>query len=292
MRTLLFLSLLAALVPGQAARYSEHDYSNRISLTDVRSIASFESEDLDGFTGGEKVSVSLDGAMLVMPDEDAPSLRTVRKVFSKAEDLSEFPVAEFSIFTHEGPAIEQFVTMTLSSGKRQFRATAQIIPTLWRTVIFDLSECPFLSRVESIEIGLECPSDKPWVDGRAFFIDDLRFGKALDLGFMLPSSTYGFTTSQTSKIKWKKDALDLRFKGGAKIQSPDLNGSRNSMFNPPLEDRNTFFVVMENRSDVSRVCLSWETLDGREARSLTLNHIARCGRIISMSLMFPRRKAR
>ena len=264
MRTLLFLSLLAALVPGQAARYSEHDYSNRISLTDVRSIASFESEDLDGFTGGEKVSVSLDGAMLVMPDEDAPSLRTVRKVFSKAEDLSEFPVAEFSIFTHEGPAIEQFVTMTLSSGKRQFRATAQIIPTLWRTVIFDLSECPFLSRVESIEIGLECPSDKPWVDGRAFFIDDLRFGKALDLGFMLPSSTSGFTTSQTGKIKWRKDALDLRFKGGAKIQSPDLNGSRNSMFNPPLEDRNTFFVVMENRSDVSRVCLSWETLDGKK----------------------------
>ena len=274
------VSLIAALValslvsePG--TNCVSHDYSNRVSLIGSRSLASFDTGDLDGFTGGAKVSIRLDGGgflgqrphqgkgvMLVTPDEDAPSLRIVRKEFPKPEDLSSTPLAEFSIFTQEGPAIDQFVSLTLFSGKRKFTATAQIIPTLWRTVLFDLSECRFLSKVESLEIGLVCPGDEPWKDGRAFLIDDLRFGKALDLGFMLPSSVEGFESAAGSSVKWKSDALKLRFKKGAELKSPNLAGSRNRMFAPPLEDRNTFFVVMENKSGESRLRLSWETVDG------------------------------
>ena len=154
------VSLIAALMalslvsePGTTC--VSHDYSNRVSLLEPRSAASFDTEDLDGFTGGEKVSIRLDGGgylgqrphqgkgvMLVTPDEDAPALRTVRKEFPQPEDFSSTPLAEFSIFTQEGPAIDQFVSLTLFSGKREFTATAQIIPTLWRTVIFDLSEWP------------------------------------------------------------------------------------------------------------------------------------------------------
>ena len=275
------VSLIAALMalslvsePGTTC--VSHDYSNRVSLLEPRSAASFDTEDLDGFTGGEKVSIRLDGGgylgqrphqgkgvMLVTPDEDAPALRTVRKEFPQPEDFSSTPLAEFSIFTQEGPAIDQFVSLTLFSGKREFTATAQIIPTLWRTVIFDLSECPFLSKVESLEIGLVCPGDEPWKNGRAFLLDDLRFGKALDLGFMLPSSVAGFESAEGSAIKWKSDALKLRFRRGAELRSPDLTGSRNHMFEPPLDDRNTFFVVMENKSKVDRVRLSWETIDGK-----------------------------
>ena len=263
-------------LPGEKGTVvPEHDFSNRVSLIEARTVATFDSVDLDGFKAGEKVSVSLGdggvwglrphqgtGVMLVSPEVDAPAWRGVRKDFPAPEDFSDTPLAEFSIFTQEGPAIDQFVRTTLYSGKRSYHATAQIIPTLWRTVIIDFSGCPFLSKVDGIEISLLCEADEPWDSGREFILDGLRFGRPLDFNFMLPYSADCFSGGDGGKITLKGDALRYSFKEGAELRSPDLTGSRNSTFNPPLEDRNTFFVVMENKSDVTEVRLSWETLGG------------------------------
>ena len=124
---------------------------------------------------------------------------------------------------------------------------------------FDLSECPFLAHVQSLEIGLMCDSQEAWEE--PFLLDGLCFGQPLDLGFMLPSSASVFSGTGGT-VTGADDALRFKFKGAAELASPDLSGSRNRTCNPPLQDRNTFFVVMENKSDVSRIRLSWETLDG------------------------------
>lgn len=275
----LITSILGVLLMAQApaATTVSHDISNRISLREAVTMASFDGEDMDGFTACEGVTIGCnkgkflnlrphrgDGTLIVQPDGNMPgsSWRGIRKEFPEPVDLKATPVAEFSVFTQEGPAIEQFVSLRLHSGKKVFTATAQIIPTLWRTVIFDLSECRFLSKVECLEIGLVCPTEEPWSDGPEFLIDDLRFGSPLDFNFMLPASVEGFGTGTKGTLKWKKDALDYKFRKGAELMTPDLSGSRNRMFNPPLEDRNTIFVVLENRSDVSKVRLDWETLKG------------------------------
>ena len=269
------LALFAGCRKEMSEPESRHDFSNRVSLIETRTIGSFEDEGLDGFKAGEGVSIRLDnggffglrphrgnGVLLVSPEAEAPAWRGVRKDFPTPEDFSATPLAEFSIFTQEGPAIDQFARLTLFSGKREYSAVAQIIPTRWRTVFLDFSGCPFLSRVDGIEIGLICSGKEPWVSGREFFIDDLRFGRPLDFNFSLPYSADCFGHGGEGSISLKDDALRYQFDSGASLLSPDLTGSRNSTFNPPLEDRNTFFVVMENNSDVSGLRLSWETLDG------------------------------
>ena len=288
------LAVLCILLQGCGSGKSpeSHDFSNRISLIDDIQAASFEEADIDGFTAARGAARKDDGSffglrphegkgvLLVVPDEGlaGSSLRSVREEFQDGLDLSGTPVAQFSIFTQEGPAIEQEAVLRLFSGGGKksaevFEATAKIIPTLWRTVIFDISGCRFLSNVGGLEIGVRTATDEPWDDGREFFIDDVRFGKALDLGFMLPSSTDLFRCNEGGSIKWEDDALVYRFdsgKGEASLYSPDLEGSRNGMYNPPLEDRNTFFVVMENRSDVEKVVLSWETTAGSGEKEFSI----------------------
>ncbi len=279
MKKLIPLTLLCVLLLScsESRQSVSHDFSNRISLLDATTVAAFDSEDCDGFTPGEGITIRCDdgktlnerphrgkGVLLVCPDEGikASSWRSIRKEFSEPQDFSSLPVAEFSVYTQEGPAIDQFVRMKLFSGNKEYVATAQVIPTLWRTVIFDLSPCPFLGKVDAVEIGLMSPTEEPWDSGRYFIIDDLRFGRPLDLNFMLPASHLSFSSGEGDAIGWKDDALVYTFTQKAGLRSPDLSGSRNSMFNPPLSDRNTFFVVMENDSDVDKVKLSWNTLEG------------------------------
>lgn len=261
-------------VQGAAVLHPAHDYSNRISLMDKLPVGSFEDESLDGFVPGPGVEAVLDKgqAFGLRPHEGKAYLlvksaaglpgstwRTVMRRFDTPLDLSSRPAVEFAVFSCEGPAIDQYVRLRLYAGGQMFEARAAIIPTLWRTVSFDLSECPFLAHVQSLEIGLMCDSQEAWEE--PFLLDGLCFGQPLDLGFMLPSSASVFSGTG-GKVTWADDALRFKFKGAAELASPDLSGSRNRTCNPPLQDRNTFFVVMENKSDVSRIRLSWETLDG------------------------------
>ena len=264
-------------VSGAAILKPTHDFSNRISLMDQQLVGGFNDASLDGFIACDGVTAVWDdgtsfgarphegkGYLRVEPDPSlkASAWRCVLRRFESPLDLRATPVAQFAVFTGEGPAIDQYVRMRLFSGGRMFEARAAIIPTLWRTVIFDLSSCPFLGKVDSVELGVMCDSEETWASGSSFILDGLCFGKPLDLGFMLPMSASCFT-GENGKVSWSDDALHYKFKRGAFLSSPDMTGSRNRTCNPPLRDRNTFFVVMENRSDVSRVRLSWTTLDGR-----------------------------
>ena len=280
---LFFFQALAILsCVASSAQAPLHDVSNRISLKEKFMVGGFNDASLDGFTSGPSVEIALSdvselwgsphegkGAMIVKPASGLPASewRTVSKTFDKPRNLSRYTAVEFGILTQEGPAVDQWVRLRLLSGRKSFDCMAQIIPTLWRTVIFDVSGCKFLGKVTGIEIGLMSPTDSPWEGGRYFILDGLCFGKPLDLNFMTPASVDGFTC-RGGKVFWDDDALVCKFARGSVLRFPDLSGSRNMMYNPPLgsdlEQRNTVFMVLENKSDVSRVRLSWKTIQGRE----------------------------
>lgn len=257
------------------------EYSNRISLTQPVLMAGFEDSNFDGFVPSEGIELGTDSGsclnvsshegsnvLKVTPAAGIPSntWRTVSKSFAEPLDLTGTPVGEFAIITQTGPEMHQYARLRLWSGKSWADGTAQIIPGLWRTCIFDFTSTKVLKKVDRIEISLMCDTDENWDNNRTFLLDGLRFGKPMDLTFMMPGSEYGFTT-EDGKISWRSDALDFKFRRGATLSSPTLTGSRNQMFSPKLgnsvdsyyDQRNTLFVVMANRSRVSRVRLDWTT---------------------------------
>jgi len=287
LRTTLSVSALILVCSASMAQTTLNDYSNRISLSDKQLVAGFNDDGFDGFVADEGLTLSIadgsifgvrphegSGVLMVQPKEGIPGnvWKTIAKTGSF--DFSETPVAEFAIFSQEGPVTEQYVRLRLFSGSKIHESQAQIIPSLWRTAIFDLSDCSFLDKVDKIEIGFMCNYPEPWNNGRDFMLDGLYFGKPLDLTFMLPASTEGFK-AQDGKVKWKKDALVYRFTKGGRLSSPDLAGSRNSMFSPSLgstlDDRNTFFVVMENRSRASKVLLRWTTDKAQGSKEFSID---------------------
>ena len=246
---LFFFQALAILsCVASSAQAPLHDVSNRISLKEKFMVGGFNDASLDGFTSGPSVEIALSdvselwgsphegkGAMIVKPASGLPASewRTVSKTFDKPRNLSRYTAVEFGILTQEGPAVDQWVRLRLLSGRKSFDCMAQIIPTLWRTVIFDVSGCKFLGKVTGIEIGLMSPTDAPWDGGRYFILDGLCFGKPLDLNFMTPASVDGFTC-RGGKVSWDDDALVCKFARGSVLRFPDLSGSRNMMYNPPL----------------------------------------------------------
>lgn len=250
-----------------------HDYSNRISLTDKVMIGGFNNS-TDGFKAGDGVAIDLTDAKILNcnPHEGIKSLivkpkadmaanvwRTIYKDFDKALDLHKTPLLEFGLITQEGPATNQYVKLTLSSGNEKFEATAQFIPGLWRTIIFDLSECKFLKKVKRIEIGIMDESNETWANGRDWMIDGIEAGKPLDLNFMLPGASDRFA-AVNGKVGQANDALTFKFKkGNAALYTTQLKNSRNSLYNPPLEIRNTVRVVLANNSNVSKVRMSFTT---------------------------------
>ena len=273
-----FLLLSAA---GAFAQETAVEYSNRISITEDRLVAGFEEASLDGFHAESGLTLSMSDAsplnvrptqgssvLYVSPDEGIPADRwkTVSRSFETPEDFSSSPVAQFEIFTQQGPDRNQFCRMRLYSGKSYAEGTATIIPGLWRNVIFDFTGTKVVGKVDRIEISLMCDSQEEWNNGRDFMIDGLRFGKPMDLSFMIPGSEVVFSRSE-GRVGWKNDALVYRFRKGAPLVSCDLSGSRNRTYSPPLGNsvadfyaqRNTFFVVMANRSRASRVRLEWTT---------------------------------
>lgn len=282
LKTAFLVPVLAAMAfCGISAQDKAVEYSNRISLTGAVLIAGFEDPSLDGFTPCEDLCISSTDASAfhILPHEGSAVLeaapaeglpanrwKSVTKVFDKPVDLSGTPVAEFSVFTQEGPAIAHYARLRIWSGKHCAEGVAQVIPTLWRTVILDFTGSKVLRKVDRIEIAIMCDTDEPWNLGREFVIDALRFGKPMDLGFMIPGSEEVFSASE-GKLGWKNDALEYRFRHSSPLVSCDLTGSRNRMYSPSLgssveslyDQRNTFFVVMANKSRASRIRLDWTT---------------------------------
>ncbi|MGN1215617.1 MAG: glycosyl hydrolase family 28-related protein, partial [Candidatus Cryptobacteroides sp.] len=244
-------------------------------------VAGFETPDLDGFTAGERLTLSADDAsalhirphqgnsvLYIAPQTGIPARewKTVTRIYDAPEDFSDRPVAQFMIFTQQGPDRDQYVRMRLYGRGTFAEGTAKIIPGLWRNVMFDFTGLKPVDRVEKIEISLMCDAEGNWDNGRDYVIDGLRFGKPMDLAFMISGSEEVFSQS-SGKVDWKNDALVYKFRKGSPLVSCDLTGSRNRTLSPPLGNsvanfyaqRNTFFVVMSNRSSASRVRLDWTT---------------------------------
>ena len=263
--------VLLFTIPANALVKEAHDYSNRVSLCHKIMLGGFN-DNLDGFVPGEGITAAYTNAkkfgcvphegskaLLLEPNEmPANQWRTIHKDFPHGLNLTQTPLLEFAVFTQEAPTLNQYARLSLYNGKERFDAVAQILPTLWRTVIFDLSSCSFLHRITRVEIGVMADTTKTWGTGRNFMIDGLCVGRPLDLQFMLPHASDRFT-AQNGKIAQANDCLIFNFKKGGKLTTTELRGSRNNLFSPDLTIRNTVRFVLENRSDVSRVRLSFIT---------------------------------
>lgn len=254
----------------------QRDVSYRCSLVEVQSLGLFnnDEEGWKSLTSG-KLSLS-DGKELndhaqegshslavSVTNEPANLWKGIYKDFENHLDFSHQELFSFSILASSArPARRDYVRLRLSDGKQSFDCLSEIIPSLWRTVIFDISGCPFRDRIRRIEIALRNESDALWDDCR-FLLDNVKVGRPLDLQFSIPGSSNCFRTNN-GKIDESEDALKYTFKGKAALQTTALKNSRNSIYNPDLEEYNTFFLVLGNESDVSRVRLYYKIKDNDE----------------------------
>lgn len=197
------LLLLAALpLAGRVHGLVEeaHNCSHTVSLIHARTIASFEGG-TDGFTAGAAVAKvePTDGrefypavhegkGALAVRSLEAPgdAWRTAVRRFAKPLDLRRAPFIEFAVIASPAPVSDMFVRLSLFSRRDSFSCVARIMPTLWRTLTFDCSDCRFLKRVERMEIALCSPTSEVWASGRDFLIDGIRAGLPLDLSFASP----------------------------------------------------------------------------------------------------------
>lgn len=265
-----------------------NNFSKRCSLTETRLLAGFNS-DTDGFVPGEHVtSLELidsvpnwpyrlhEGAQCLQancPDLPANVWRTVVCDYPDGLDLSQTPVVSFGINTVGGAqAADYYVRLTLENGSRKFESVAQATTNDWNVTIFDLNDCPFLDDIRRVEFGFMNNSDSVWRDA-AFQLDGFEAGKPIDLSFTIDGSAEQFTAEQGT-ISQNEGCLLFDFEPGGVLISPSFENSRNRVLNPPLQEWNTLFFVMENRSSADKVRLEFITEEDRnydEAKSKTFD---------------------
>ncbi len=249
-----------------------HDYSHRVSLVDKKAIALFETG-TDGFEArggvdGVEVTDGKDfyptvheGKQVMMVRSKAVSgdtWRTIGRSFGKPLNLQKTPFIQFGIFARTAPVQDIFVKLTLKSGKESFDCMAHIIPTLWRTVAFDCTECKFLSKVDGMEIGLYSPTPDVWSDYREFLVDGIVAGAPIDFDFTVPQST-GVFRATNGKLSYADDALVYTFKKPGAVYTDALSGSINDIFSPPANERNTIRAVIDNRCGADSIRVSYTT---------------------------------
>lgn len=84
----------------------------------------------------------------------------------------------------------------------------------------------------------------------------------LDLTFKKAGSANLFRATDGSVVQ-SNESLEYTFRKGSVLTSPSFENSRNGIYNPTLEMRNTMFFVMENQSSATRIKLSFITADDR-----------------------------
>lgn len=241
------------------------DYSNRCSLTDVMSLGSFNT-DTDGWQpiSGETASISAgkgtEGVACLQLSSrglQADRWKGIARIFSKPISLDGRSMLSFDILTPSvRPGSTDSVRVTLGSRHRRFVLKSAYMPSLWRTVIFDLSCCKFLKSVDRIEIAFMNQSEKPW-DCDVLF-DDIKVGFPIDFEFSARGCSHAFVASGGSMSE-ADDALVFRFSGKASVATCGLENSRNSMFNPDLNSYNTVQIVMANNSSATSARLYFRT---------------------------------
>lgn len=247
----LVIALGSAAVTGclMTEAATGRDVSNRCSLTARVSL-------LDSLPSVHEGIRCLD---LRFPSgEKASNWRSTHKTFNTPIDLSATPMVEYGLLVTEGPGRDFTTRLTLrSSTGEEFYAVAHIIPTLWQGVIFDMQACPFLDDVASIEIAVMNDCDLPWDDAR-FMIDGLTAGKALDLDFDIPGSADRLKVNGNAKVRQGDGSVIIDFNEGDAVELTTA-GSRNDIYSPRLDLRNTVAISLDNRSTADRLRLSFIT---------------------------------
>ena len=247
----LVIALGSAAVTGclMTEAATGRDVSNRCSLTALVSLL----DSLPSVHGGIRC---LD---LKFPSgEKASNWRLTHKKFNTPIDLSATPMVEYGLLVTEGPGRDFTTRLTLrSSAGEEFYALAHIIPTLWQGVIFDMQACPFLDDVASIEIAVMNDSDLPWDDAR-FMINSLTAGKPLDLDFDIPGSADRMKATGNAKVRQGDGFVAIDFNEGDAVELTTA-GSRNDIYSPRLDLRNTVAISLDNRSTADRLPLSFIT---------------------------------
>lgn len=184
--------------------------------------------------------------------------RTVFREYPEGLDLSDTPFVSFAVNTEGGAyGADYYVRLTVGRGGRKFESMAKVTPKEWNVTIFDLSECPFADRIDRVEFALCNASDSVW-ENALYQLDGFEAGKPIDLSFGLKGSTELFT-AEGGAVSQGDGTLEFAFDEGGSLSTPSLAGSRNGIYNPKLEDRNTMFFVMENRSPADRLRIRFVT---------------------------------
>lgn len=232
-----------ALLPALHIMAGGRDVSNRCSLTGALKICSW----------------SCGGFEPVFPaGEEGWKWRTYTHAFDEPVDLSGHTVINYDILVPQGPGRDFDTRLTLrSSADSVFTATAHIIPTLWQGVTFDVHACPFLDDISALEIAVRNQTDQPWEQAR-FSIDRVLAGKPLDLDFEVSGSADRFIPSGDAAIRQHGGAAMIDFKQGGVAEISTI-GSRNSIYNPELEKRNTVALNITNNSTADSLKLTVTT---------------------------------
>ena len=247
--------------------FTSHDFSHRCSLRDILRIEDFD-EGIAGWTptAGGRISQPERAdrtAMLNVKSLPATQWRGIIRNFDQPLDLGERSLMSFCLYAASArPGWEVYVRLTLMSDEDTCTYRTEIIPSLWQTVTLYIGDCPFRHRITHMAIEVQNASNEVWDDCQLSF-DEVMAGSPIDLEFQLPGSEGAFQ-AQKGTVRHEDDALRLDFQPGDALSTTALEGSCNSIYNPPLEVYNTIFMVLENRSDARQMRVSFLTEGQKE----------------------------
>lgn len=271
MKKVFVLSLAIVCSVNLTAQVVMHDVSCRCSYYAPLVLGQFN-EGMDGWVPMDGCDLSLsDGReMNDSAQEGAASVKVVAaempasqwkgivRVFPQGLDLAGRTLFSFHILaTSARPARKEYARLRLSDGLQVFECQAEYIPSLWRNVMFDLAECPFLHHVQRMEVAMMNQTDDMWKDC-TFLLDNICAARPMDLHFNMRGSSAAFE-GQGGVVSEEDGALKFTFQGQAILSTDKTQNSRNSIYNPPLDRYNTFFIVLRNQSDASHLRLRYRT---------------------------------
>lgn len=244
-----------------------HDVSNRCSLYDIVTIASCD-ESADGFDISSPSVMSIQpltpaeggfhgsGFLEIKFIDDAPAsdIRTITFTPERPLNLISTPILSYGLLLPEGPGRKMVTSMTLRSPSGDtFTASAEVIPTLWKQVMLDMTECPFLDKVAAMDIDFCNESEQPW-KGIICKIDEITAGKPLDLDFNIAGSTASIVVKGHGKVKQCDSAAVIIHRPGSKFDIYTTD-SRNAIYNPQLARRNSVVLALSNVNDTDSLRL-------------------------------------
>ncbi|MCM1520022.1 MAG: hypothetical protein NC098_04485 [Lachnoclostridium sp.] len=251
------LTAISAIVMTTASAEG-HDVSNRCSIYDIVTIASCD-ETTDGFDISAPSVMSIQpltpaeggfhgsGFMEIRFTDDSPASDTHTITFTPARplNLSATPILSYGLLLPEGPGRRMVTSMTLKSADGEtFTSSADVIPTLWKQVMFDMTDCQFLDKIAAIDIDFCNKSDELW-EGVICKIDEITAGKPLDLDFNIPGSTASIVVKGHGKVKQDNSAAVITHRVGSKFDIY-TSDSRNAIYNPRLSERNTVMIALSD----------------------------------------------